>query len=179
MTFIRTISEADATGQLAESYRRLAYYNGVVDESYRALSLNPPLLAADAVLYETTMYGDSPLSRRERELLALTVSRLNGCKRCFRHHSARYAELAGDSVAGQAEGIDGPELTEREKVLVTFAERLTSAPSQIDAAAVQALRRAGLDDRGILDACNTVAYFSYANRMTLGLGLDLVPREDG
>jgi hypothetical protein len=41
----------------------------------------------------------------------------------------------------------------------------------VAAADIETLRRAGLDDRAILDARNVVAYFNYANRMTLGLGV--------
>jgi alkylhydroperoxidase family enzyme len=33
------------------------------------------------------------------------------------------------------------------------------------------LRAAGLTDRAILDAVLTIAYFSYANRLVMGLGL--------
>jgi uncharacterized peroxidase-related enzyme len=179
MTFIRTIAETDATGQLADLYRGLAYRDAAVDETYKALSLNPALLAADAAMYDTTMYGESPLSRGERELLALTVSHLNGCVRCFRHHSARYAGLVDGASNGQPEALADSALSERQRVLVTFAEKLTVAPAGITAADIGALRRVGLDDRGVLDACNTVAYFSYANRMTFGLGLETEPQGSG
>jgi uncharacterized peroxidase-related enzyme len=171
MPFVRTISEAEAAGQLADLYHRLAYQDGSVDEAYRVLSLNPALLSADAAMYDTTMYGESPLSRSERELLALTVSRLNGCERCFRHHSARYSELADSKATSQVQARPTQARSEREGVLVAFAEKLTSAPAGITAADLEPLRRVGLDDRGVLDACNTVAYFNYANRMALGLGL--------
>jgi len=179
MPFIRTIAEAEATGQLADLYRRLAYQDGAVDEAYKALSLNPRLLAADAALYETTMYGESPLSRPERELLALTVSRLNGCERCFRHHSARYAGLATRASTGPDEADSEPALSEREKALVAFAEKLTLAPAAITATDLGPLRGVGLDDRGILDTSNAIAYFNYANRMTLGLGLSPGPDSPG
>lgn len=37
------------------------------------------------------------------------------------------------------------------------------------------LREAGLSDRAILDAVLTIAYFSFANRLAMGLGLALEP----
>jgi uncharacterized peroxidase-related enzyme len=172
MSFIRTVSEAEATGQLAALYRRLAYQDGRVDEAYKALSLNPAVLAADAALYEATMYGESALSRAERELLALTVSRVNGCQRCFRHHAARHAALTGSGEASEPPpGGLVAALGERQNALLSFAEKLTREPSAVSGADIGALRRAGLDDRAILDTCNIVAYFGYANRMTFGLGL--------
>ena len=166
MTYIRTLSESEATGELAELYRRLAYRDGTVDPAFQALSLHPALLSADAALYDTLMYRDSPLTRRERELLALTVSRVNGCERCLHHHATRLRALA------EADGLAS---SERERALVAFAEKLTREPSAMGADDVERLRRAGLDDRAILDACNVVAYFNYANRVTLGLGIEVAP----
>jgi alkylhydroperoxidase family enzyme len=40
---------------------------------------------------------------------------------------------------------------------------------------VGALRRAGLDDRAVLDACQVIAYFNYVTRIALGLGVELEP----
>jgi uncharacterized peroxidase-related enzyme len=180
MPYIQTIPESEAIGELAELYRRLAYPDGSVDEAFKVLSLNPKLLAAEAALYDTIMYGESPLSRAERELLALTVSRLNGCGPCLRHHTARYRATSargGSSHSADVQGGAPP--SERERALLAFAMRLTREPRAITAADIDALRRAGLDDRAILDVCNVVAYFSYANRITLGLGVSPAPEPPG
>jgi len=40
---------------------------------------------------------------------------------------------------------------------------------------VDALRRAGLTDRGVLDVVQVVAYFNYINRVAGGLGIDPEP----
>jgi alkylhydroperoxidase family enzyme len=42
-------------------------------------SLNPGAFHASLELYKTLMHGPSPLSRRERELAAVVVSRANRC----------------------------------------------------------------------------------------------------
>lgn len=42
-------------------------------------SLNPAAMRAHIALYRTIMFGESPLSRVEREALAVTVSAANGC----------------------------------------------------------------------------------------------------
>ncbi len=41
--------------------------------------------------------------------------------------------------------------------------------------AVEGLRAAGLDDRGILDLVHVIGFFAYANRLADGLGVDLEP----
>jgi alkylhydroperoxidase family enzyme len=42
-------------------------------------SLNPDALAAHVRLYRTIMFGDSPLTRTEREAIAVAVSAVNDC----------------------------------------------------------------------------------------------------
>lgn len=42
-------------------------------------SLNPPTLRAHADLYHTVMHAKSPLSRSEREMVAVVVSAINQC----------------------------------------------------------------------------------------------------
>ena len=42
-------------------------------------SLNPEALAAHVRLYRTIMFGDSPLTRTEREAIAVAVSAVNDC----------------------------------------------------------------------------------------------------
>jgi len=172
MTFIRTIPEHEARGELAELYRRLAYRDGTVDEAFKVLSLHPALLAADAALYDTIMYAESPLPRAERELLAVTVSGLNGCNRCLRHHSARLEALQGAAAPPGSHRTSDAQPDERARALVSLAEKLTREPGCVAAADIERLRHVGLDDRAILDACNVIAYFNYANRVTLGLGID-------
>lgn len=42
-------------------------------------SLNPGALQAHLLLYRTIMFGESPLSRSEREAIAVAVSAANDC----------------------------------------------------------------------------------------------------
>ncbi|MGE0815378.1 MAG: carboxymuconolactone decarboxylase family protein [Vicinamibacterales bacterium] len=66
-----------------------------------------------------------------------------------------------------------PDLTDRERALLAYADALTLDPGGMTAAHVQALRDVGLDDRAIHDACAVVAYFAFVNRIADGLGVEL------
>lgn len=46
----------------------------------QAQSLDPDALALHYALYRRIMFGDSPLSRTEREMIAVVVSRTNSCE---------------------------------------------------------------------------------------------------
>jgi uncharacterized peroxidase-related enzyme len=72
-----------------------------------------------------------------------------------------------------AETIDGAAVTPRERALLAYADKLTLRPADMTAADVEALRKAGLDDRSIHDACAIVAYFAFVNRIADGLGVEL------
>ena len=78
MPWIEWIEEQDATGSLKESFDRVATEQGV-DHILKIHSLNPRSLDAHSRLYAHLMRGRSDLSRAEREMIAVVVSKVNGC----------------------------------------------------------------------------------------------------
>jgi alkylhydroperoxidase family enzyme len=79
MAHIRTIDPDAATGPLQRSYDSRIRRAGRLWNIVRIMGLNPSVLDAAMKLYETTMHGPSPLSRRQREMLAVVTSGVNGC----------------------------------------------------------------------------------------------------
>ena len=78
--WIQVIPEAEATGLLRELYEQeWDEEAGGVDNILAVHSLNPATLRAHADLYHTVMHASGPLSRTEREMIAVVVSALNGC----------------------------------------------------------------------------------------------------
>ncbi len=176
MAYIDIISEADASGSLAELYKRFGNPDGTVDNVLKVHSLNPESLDAHCALYVQSMHRPSPLSRAERELVGVVVSMINGCAYCQQHHASGLRRLLPkdreplvDKLLTQNIEL----LTDREQAMVAYAEHLTRAPDSIEADHVQGLRHAGLSDREILDLAQVVAYFNYANRIVLGLGAEI------
>jgi len=66
-------------------------------------------------------------------------------------------------------------LTERQRALAAYAEKLTLTPRSMRSADLEALRVVGLDDRDILDAVEVISFFNYINRVADALGVDLEP----
>ncbi len=173
MSYVKVISESEAGGQLAELYRRGGNPDGSVDNVLRVHSLNPDSLHAHLEVYISTMHRPSPLSRAEREMVAVVVSRMNGCAYCLRHHGEGLRRLLGGERAGLVEALsagDESGLSDRERAMCAYATKLTNDPSSISESDIEALRRAGLDDRSVVDLACVTAYFAYANRVVLGLG---------
>ena len=76
---IRLIHEDEATGALAEQYRAAIGRAGKVFNIVKAMCHRPAVLERSMELYKEVMFGPSELSRAERELLAVVVSRANEC----------------------------------------------------------------------------------------------------
>ncbi len=180
MTWIKTIESDEATGQLKSLYDQVKTADGQIDNILKSHSLRPRTLQAHLTLYKAAMHSrPNSLSPRERELVGVCVSQLNGCEYCVEHHRTGLARHVGsESLAlALAEAVIGNpsqvQLTERETALTSYAAKLTRTPAQMTEKDIEQLRKTGLDDAGILDLNQIVAYFSYANRTVLGLGVSL------
>ena len=55
--------------------------------------------------------------------------------------------------------------------MLEYAEKLTIAPSSMTEDDIESLRKAGWDDRDILDIVHVCAYFNFRVRVVDGLGL--------
>ena len=79
MAHLRLTDVDAATGRLREEYDAAVGRAGKVFNIVKAMSLSPDVLHRSMELYKGIMFGPSGLSRQERELLAVVVSRQNDC----------------------------------------------------------------------------------------------------
>ena len=79
MAYLRLTHEDAADGLLKEEYDTAVERAGKVFSILKAMSLNPPVLRASMELYKAIMFGESGLSRLERELLATVTSSEQSC----------------------------------------------------------------------------------------------------
>jgi len=64
-------------------------------------------------------------------------------------------------------------ITENEKAMLRYAEKLTRTPGEMTQGDADDLVRAGFSHAAILDICMVTSYFAFANRLADGLGLEL------
>lgn len=79
MSWIEQIEDERAEGLLSRMYQAAVQRAGRIFNIIRIQSLNPPVLQASMGLYGSIMMGKSPLTRVQREMLAVVVSRANDC----------------------------------------------------------------------------------------------------
>ena len=79
MPWIKQISIEEATGLLKSQFDAALMRAGRVWHIVHIMSVNPRMMRDSIVFYVTTMMGESPLSRVQREMLAVVVSFENQC----------------------------------------------------------------------------------------------------
>jgi uncharacterized peroxidase-related enzyme len=192
MSWIKIIGEQEADGKLAEIYRQVKSPSGQIDNIIKVHSLRPRTLEGHLEIYKAAVHSrPNALSPRERELVGVTVSQLNGCDYCVEHHRSGLArhlgseDLAYELSEAAVRKRESDNITEKELAMCAYAAKLTQTPASMTEADLSPLREVNLEDEAILDLNQIVAYFAYANRTVLGLGvntegeiLGLHPNED-
>ena len=79
MAYIQIIGESEASGPLKREYEAGRRRAGRLWNILKIQSRNPAALHDSMRFYLTLMYGESPLSRMQREAIATVVSAANRC----------------------------------------------------------------------------------------------------
>ena len=80
MAWIKTIEPRQAEGLLKRLYESAVSRAGKVFQIIRIQSLRPKVLRSSIQLYSELMHGtDGALTRPQREMIAVVVSRVNEC----------------------------------------------------------------------------------------------------
>lgn len=79
MAWIKVIDEREAEGRLKETYDKYKAPWGGVDNILKIHSLRPKSLDAHYEFYKVIMTGSKDLPKAKREMIAVTVSKLNHC----------------------------------------------------------------------------------------------------
>ncbi len=174
MARIQVIDYNEATGDLKDVYDDLLGKRGKLAEVHKIQSLNPATIIHHMDLYMAIMYARSPLSRAQREMMAVVVSAANNCEYCQVHHKQALQHYWKDQDRVDKLAIDynAIALDQSNLALCDLAYHLTATPSsqQVEQA-IDKLKQLGQDDRSILDAHLVIAYFNFVNRLVLGLGV--------
>ena len=79
MPYIQQITIDRATGLVKKELEKSIKRAGRVWNIVQIMSLNGRVMKSSMEMYGATMFAESPLSRQQREMLAVVVSKANGC----------------------------------------------------------------------------------------------------
>ena len=179
MTWITTISYDAAEGTLRKLYDRVKGPDNNVDNIMMAHSLRPHTMEGHMAIYKYALHHPrNELPKAYLETIGVYVSLLNECRYCIDHHFAGLLRLLGNDQRGAeiraaldardpAAAFSGKELAG-----LLYVGKLTTSPTSLTNADIDSLRAAGFNDGEILEINQVAAYFAYANRTVLGLGIN-------
>ena len=179
MTWIRTIPYEEAEGKVRDLYERIKGPNNNVDNIMMAHSLRPHSMEGHMALYKNVLHHSrNTLPKWLLEAIGVCVSIINQCEYCIEHHFEGMRKLIQDDQRSQsirkALEEDDPSKVFDSKELATmnYVIKLTNNPHDISPEDIEKLRINNVEDGEILEINQVAAYFAYANRMVLGLGIN-------
>ena len=180
MSWIKSLSYENADARLKKIYDDAKQSGSALDNIVLVHSLRPHTLTGHLSLYKNVLHHSAnELPRWYLEAIGVYVSYLNKCFYCVEHHFAGMKKLLKDENKSRQilDSIQSNELQNsfEGKFLAGFlyAEKLTTSSSEISGNEIQQLRDTGFSDGEILEVNQVAAYFNYANRVVLGLGVNL------
>ena len=179
MSWIKTVAYEQASERLKKLYDRIKGPDDNVDNIMLAHSLRPHTMEGHMALYKYVIHHSSnTLEKAYLETVGVYVSMLNDCDYCIEHHFSGLCRLLQDQDRADAirSALENEEpaaaFAGKELAGLNYARVLTVDPTAIEAQDIDDLRAAGFDDGEILELNQVSAYFSYANRTVLGLGIN-------
>jgi len=156
---------------LPEDIRKVVEANaakaGFTPNVFLAYGYKPEHFRAFFHYYDVLMKGPSALSRAEREMIVLAVSRVNNCTYCTVAHGAALRILSKNPVLADqiSANYRAADVTPRQRAMLDFAVKVTERSGEIEQADFERLREHGFTDSDIWDIGAVAAFFNLSNRM--------------
>ena len=175
MSIIKTPELTEVTGLTAQIYADDLKDMGYVPEHTRVMAVNPEAYLAWEVLIGSIA---KPMGSRRYELVTLAAARGAKSEHCLLAHGNRTLRyIDEEQLTRIARDYRDADITEAEVAMMTFAEKVSTASSQMTDADSQSLRDHGFSDREIVDIALAAAARNYFSRaiQSLGVAVDVPP----
>ena len=140
---------------------------GFIPNVFLTLAHRPDELRAFWAYHEALMRKESGLSKAEREMIVVATSAVNNCLYCVVAHGAilRIYEKSTQISEQIATNFRKADITDRQKAMLEFAEKVALQSDQIAGPDFQVLHAHGFSDEDIWDIGAVTALFALSNRM--------------
>ena len=140
---------------------------GAIPSPLARIAASPLVLSSLDVLFD--LWARTSLSPLEREVVVMTVARINGCAWCARMHVGILHAMKADPALVSALRTGAPIQDERLAALAAFTEAVMATRGEVDDAGGAAFAAAGYTAAQALEVVLGVGVFTlttYANRLT-------------
>lgn len=171
MSILRTISDEDATGAVAEIYAGDLSDLGYVPSHTRVMALNPEAYRAFEMLAGAIA---RPLGMRRYELVTLAAAEAIGSDACrFAHARKSLKYMDAGEVLRVINDYRTAGLSDAEVAMMDFAAALSRDSAAMTDADSQRLRDLGFTDREILDIALAAGMRNFFSRTLHALAVDV------
>ena len=145
---------------------------GFVPNVLKAFAFDDAKLQAFVDYRQHVVQSAESLSKLEIEMIATAVSSQNRCFYCITAHGNSVRQL-GDPVLGEMMVMNyrAARLSKRQRAMLDFAVKLTTAPWEVEEEDRARLRRAGFGDRDIWDIASVAAFYNMTNRIASAIDM--------
>jgi uncharacterized peroxidase-related enzyme len=145
---------------------------GFVPNFYRAQTMRPDLIDAEAQLVYTALVKDGALTRQQKEYIFLVCSAANLSTYCLTAHCeiVRMLGIQGPEPEQIALDHTAAQISVPLKALLNFAAKLNGQPTKITKRDIDVLKTYGYTGQQIMEAVVMVGVAKFANVVAFGLG---------
>jgi uncharacterized peroxidase-related enzyme len=145
---------------------------GFVPNFYRAQTMRPDLIDAEAHLVDAILVKDGALTRQQKEYTFLVCSAANLSTYCVTAHCemVRMLGIEGPETGADSAGSHGCEIPVPFKALLNVAAKLNGQPTNITKRDIDVLHTYGYGGPQIMETVLIVGLAKFANFVAFGLG---------
>jgi uncharacterized peroxidase-related enzyme len=170
------VDEANAPDEVAQLYAkfRSTFGRPNVPGILQCFATHPPLLEHMMGLAESMLFSDGALGRANKELIATFVSSQNRCDYCADSHGSFLRSNGGTAeqlAAAMTCDLQSASLTDAQRALLLFAQKITQESNAVSPQDVESLRGSGWSDLQIAEAIHLTALFACFNRVVNAFGV--------
>ena len=160
--------------QLQKLFGKAAEQLGFVPNVFTAYAHRPERFSAWFNHFRQVTEPSETLSGADREMIAVVASGVNRCTYCLVSHGQAlrhemHDEANADRIVFNWRHAD---LTDRQRAICLFVEKLTATPATVERGDVDALADAGLGPDDIWDVVELTAMYNFTNRISSALGIE-------
>jgi uncharacterized peroxidase-related enzyme len=169
MSYIETVPEDEAVGDVAAIYETLHNTLGYLPNYGRQFSHRPAVYQAWAQLNSAIK---STMDPRRYELATVAAAVRRKSSYCSIAHAEKLLGLGSspDELTALAKAPRSAGLSEEEQAIVDYATKVAGDPASVDESDVERLRQAGLSDAEVFDVAATAAARCFFASLSDALG---------
>ncbi len=164
----------EATGDLKRAYAKIQTTRGRIPEIRSVMAGEPVALEGMAAFFPENNYACASIDRRLAEMIATVASVANGSTFGETAHARQLARITGDQAFsdGILRDYRSADLSPKERALLDYVWKLSSAPGDMTEADIDGLRSKGWTDPQIVATVHVTSLFAYMNRVAGAFGIE-------